>query len=446
MFLRPTDYRLTPLPPIAEGFHSLITSQWDPSISRDVVSSWFDTMDSTGWIAREQMLGEEARSRVPPDFWVQRPDIANPPTLLFPVLALAVDGLCSGGGGAAVVGADGQTTTTMHPDDADGVAAFCSRRPPASAAAWSEAGDAHVCRFSCRQSGLAAELLGPDTPAQSLAFVRSLWPRLRSHLQWYHRTQAGPHPGSYRWRGATPMHNFASGLDDYPRGVVPSEMDESVDLLSWMAAAGSLLADLAPLVGEGGEEEEELRAGVEEHIANLHKHWDAGNGTFCDLGVARVEGVHRPGGPPPTLVHGYVCHVGYVSLMPLFLRLLRPDSPELAASLALLQDPALLWSPHGLRSLSTKDPLYRADENYWRSSIWPNMNFLAVGALSYYGGIAGPHAAQAGELAAALRANLVRTVVREHTRTGFMWEHYDDVSGRGWTSLLALMVGNRTVI
>ena len=38
-------------------------------------------MDQDGWIPREQILGPEARSRVPDEFQVQYPHYANPPTL-----------------------------------------------------------------------------------------------------------------------------------------------------------------------------------------------------------------------------------------------------------------------------------------------------------------------------------------------------------------------------
>lgn len=38
-------------------------------------------MRCAGWIAREQILGAEARARVPDAFVVQRTSSANPPTL-----------------------------------------------------------------------------------------------------------------------------------------------------------------------------------------------------------------------------------------------------------------------------------------------------------------------------------------------------------------------------
>lgn len=37
--------------------------QWDASISRDALAHWFDLVTARGWIAREQILGEEARAR-----------------------------------------------------------------------------------------------------------------------------------------------------------------------------------------------------------------------------------------------------------------------------------------------------------------------------------------------------------------------------------------------
>ena len=38
---------------------------------------------------RVQILGEEARARVPADFLVQSPDVANPPTLFLPLADMA---------------------------------------------------------------------------------------------------------------------------------------------------------------------------------------------------------------------------------------------------------------------------------------------------------------------------------------------------------------------
>lgn len=46
-----------------EGFHHLLIRRWDPAKSRRILAHWLDLMTDSGWIPREQILGQEARSR-----------------------------------------------------------------------------------------------------------------------------------------------------------------------------------------------------------------------------------------------------------------------------------------------------------------------------------------------------------------------------------------------
>ncbi|KAK1912124.1 hypothetical protein P3342_009723 [Pyrenophora teres f. teres] len=75
-----------------EGFHLLPVIDWDADLTLDIIKSWFKLMDEDGWIGREQILGAEARSKVPEEFQVQYPHYANPPTL-FMVLTSFLDKL-----------------------------------------------------------------------------------------------------------------------------------------------------------------------------------------------------------------------------------------------------------------------------------------------------------------------------------------------------------------
>lgn len=144
---------------------------------------------------------------------------------------------------------------------------------------------------------------------------------------------------------------------------------------------------------------------------------------------------------------------GYVSLFPLLLRVLRPDSPHLKQILTDLTNEDLLWTPYGLRSLAKNAPLYMVrntehDPPYWRGAVWLNVNFLCLDALHYYAETPGPHRDFAFEVYGKLRSGLVSNVLRQFRQTGYLWEHYNDATGAGegthpftgWTSLVLLMM------
>lgn len=64
-----------------EGFHNHLISVWNMNITQQIISSWFETINTeSGWICREQMLGKEIRSGAPPTSWPQIDYAANPPS------------------------------------------------------------------------------------------------------------------------------------------------------------------------------------------------------------------------------------------------------------------------------------------------------------------------------------------------------------------------------
>ncbi|KAL3471791.1 glycoside hydrolase [Aspergillus californicus] len=383
-----------------EGFHLIPILDWDPDLALEIVKSWFSLMDEDGWIAREQILGLEARSKVPPEFTVQYPHYANPPTL-FMVLEAFIDKL----------DAEGNSAANKYVDDSEGIRSVFVTQPE----------------------------LGR-------AFIQSIYPLLKKHYFWYRATQKGDIKSydreafstkeAYRWRGRSVQHILTSGLDDYPRPQPPHPGELHVDLISWMGMMTRALRRIADTIGET-EDAETFRTyetAIERNIDDLH--WDADAKTYCDATIDDYE----------DSVH--VCHKGYVSLAPFLTGMVGPDSPRLKAILDLIEDPEELWSDYGIRSLSKQDEFYGTAENYWRSPVWINMNYLVLKNLYDTANASGPQQARASAMYSSLRKNLVENVFREWKKTGFAWEQYDPETGKGqrtqhftgWTSLVVKMM------
>ncbi|GLC49260.1 hypothetical protein PLESTB_000199900 [Pleodorina starrii] len=428
-----------------EGFHQLLVQKWDPQLSRDVIAHWLDLMNAQGWIPREQILGEEARTRVPAEFVVQNPSHANPPSLFLPIAKMASQLVAAAAATADTRGADGE----------------------------------ELARVS--------------------AFLRRAWPRLEAWYSWFNVTQAGPAASSFRWHGRDPSavgelnpKTLTSGLDDYPRSSHPDDSERHLDLRCWMALASQAMYDIGSSLGLSPPVVERYRAAASllSDLGALRRlHLDEAAGRFADWGThtedvqlaTRVITVPGPDGqlqpqsvtqrvvtgspPRPQFVPQY----GYVSLFPLIMKLLPAggDGGDAGSGsggadltlqqLALLQDPSLLWSPYGLRSLATSASLYKKrntadDPPYWRGQIWINMNYLVLRALSYYAAAGGSGGdGEVARVAAAahdeLRLRLLKTLVGNYRRNGYLYEQYDDESGRGisshpftgWTALVTLI-------
>ncbi|MCJ1368496.1 Processing alpha glucosidase I [Acarospora aff. strigata] len=381
-----------------EGFHLLPVADWDIDLTLDIVQSWFNLMDEDGWIAREQILGAEARSKVPQEFQVQYPHYANPPTL-FLVLETFIDKLR--------LNAFSQTDSPTQRNFSDDVR--------------------------------STHLTNPDL---ALSYLRTLYPLLKRHYFWFRRTQWGDIKSydrdaystkeAYRWRGRTPQHILTSGLDDYPRPQPPHPGELHVDLISWMGMMTRSMGRIAETLGEeeDASEFQGYETAILRNIDDLH--WDDKAQTYCDATIDDYE----------ESVH--VCHKGYISIFPFLTGLLPADSPRLGAVLDLISDPEELWSEYGIRSLSKRDELYGTEENYWRSPVWININYLAVQSLLTIAQTPGPHQSQAREVYTRLRKNLVHNIFNQWERTGFAWEQYNPETGAGqrtqhftgWTSLV----------
>lgn len=395
-----------------EGFHNLLISKWDVEISADILAHWMDLINVEGWIPREQILGLEARAKVPSEFVIQNNKNANPPTLIL----------------------------TLH----------------------------SIVNQIQGQDGFAI----PDWFRE---YLLRMWPRLEVWYKWFNTTQTGPIPGTYRWRGrnGSAIHELnpktlTSGLDDFPRASHPSDDERHIDLRCWMALGSSLMADIARILGMDKETSkyEATSNFLKDNQILDSAHWSESHGAYLDYGL-HTEGVslERPRVQPgqnsdkqravkldPKLQ--FVNQFGYVGLFPFLVQIVDPESPKLAKILSDIENPQKLFTPFGLRSLSKQASLYMKkntehDAPYWRGPIWININYLAVRALHHYSTQAGPHQADAKRIYLKLRDAVIKNVIKEYLRTGYIWEQYNDKTGQGqgcrpftgWSTLVVLMMG-----
>ncbi|XP_072112947.1 mannosyl-oligosaccharide glucosidase [Mobula birostris] len=399
-----------------EGFHQLLISKWDRSISKEVIGHWLDMMNVEGWIPREQILDNEARSKVPAEFIVQRNENANPPTLFLTLQKLIED-------------------------------------------------------------------LNGKLTEEDKSYLKKLFPRLKTWYDWYNSTQVGPLPSTYRWRGRDTDTNLflnpktlTSGLDDYPRASHPSEDERHVDLRCWMTLASKVMRDIAKILSLPHQEYQDMYETLSDNTLLQQLHWSEDLKAFCDYGnhsqsiFLEREKIYVPPGQPRQTGHAarlvrsvrklpklqYVNAFGYVSLFPFLLHILKPDSPKLQHVLKDIKDDEKLWTPYGLRSLSKSSPLYlkrntEYDPPYWRGPIWINLNYLVVRALYYYSTQTGPYQEMAAALYQELRTNLISNLYKQYVQTGYLWEQYNDSTGRGqgshpftgWSSLVVLIMAEQ---
>lgn len=386
-----------------EGFHQLLIHDWSADLTMQSLSSWLSLMDENGWIAREQILGAEARSRVPEEFIAQSKEHGNPPTFF-----LVVEKMLRHAHALRVLSSEHEAPDSAHAMELVELVPYTTT-------------DERTAMLTKYTGWFAAE-----------------FDRLQRHLDWYSQTQAGIAPDLYRWRGRRENHTFTSGLDDYPRARFPSDTELHVDLASWVAFGSQVMADLASFLQMDGARHAERAKRITQRIEE--EHFNTRTHLYSDIADFAEHGKST-----------FVDHIGYVNLFPLALGLIPKDSPRLLYTLKAIESEKKLWSPYGLRSLSLSDPYYGKGDHYWTGPIWVNINYLVLRGLKLHYVEDGPYHEAAQKIYKELREALTVNIFTRYQETGYVWEQYDPVSGQGqkshpftgWTALVVSILAEQ---
>ena len=246
-------------------------------------------------------------------------------------------------------------------------------------------------------------------------------------LAWGSDTALLPGPGRVpEWEVGASGHQRAaweSGQDDLPLWD-EAEWDperevlamSAVDLCSYRALDLECLSRIARLLGDDATARR-LAADRRRLVATMNRVlWSEDAGLYLD---------ELPSGPSP--------RVAASNFLPLIAGV--PSRDRARRMIETLQDPSRFWGDWVLPTISRDDPAF-ADQQYWRGSIWPPMNYLVLQGLRRYG---------FDDLASDLAWKGARMFLADRRRTGFCRENFDARTGRGqgqrfqsWAPLFAL--------
>ena len=77
-------------------------------------------------------------------------------------------------------------------------------------------------------------------------FIKKIYNKLKLWYKWYDNTQKKNN--NYQWYGRDSSHNFPSGLDDLPRGMVPNDEENHLDLNIWIKELLTCLKNISYVI------------------------------------------------------------------------------------------------------------------------------------------------------------------------------------------------------
>ena len=292
-------------------------------------------------------------------------------------------------------------------------------------------------------AALKLYLTCPDTDALAAA-----WPGLCAWSDWWvadkrgRPRREGLTPGLLAWGsdsslvpGPERLPEWEVGASGHRRAAWESGQDDlplweearwdpgrevlamsAVDLCSYRALDLECLSRIAGILGDAAAERR-LEAERRRLIATMNEV------LWCDTAGLYLD----------ELPAGRSSRVAASNFLPLIAGV--PSARQARRMVGVLRDPARFQGEWVLPTISRDDPAFD-DQQYWRGSIWPPMNYLVLQGLRRYG---------FDELAGELAWKGALMFLADRRRTGFCRENFDARNGRGrgrrfqsWGPLFAL--------
>lgn len=458
-----------------EGFHQYIICKYSPDLCLEFLSSWFDLMDESGYIPREQVRNPEISSIVPKDYVIQHYNEGNPPAFLFPIGVLLRNLASSETQKKMAMNEDPlklysrtRNEMTLSQGTIRNIQVFLKRNhhrlvlwfqwfsqqhansfDPNDSIEKEEADvemfehDRHLLETWTDCSDFACDLPVDFDPFEEQEAFNFEDERAEIEVNEEKEeisqiSEEGEKPKEtktiYKWalmeNHRSRMFYMGSGLDDYPRHDYNYRAIAHVDLHCWIILFVRTLIETSRVLSMDPKEFQEQEESL---LDSLSLFLDKSRHTYGDL----VTPMYKFS---PEIFRS----VGYVTLFPLMFGLIREDSPEFLSTLEAIRSEEELWTDFGLRSLSRRDKYYMKNDQYWTGPIWIHMNFLVLRGLRLFY----PRNLAAKELYSSLRANVMRNIFRVWEETGYIFENYNDLDGSGqkghpfygWTSTIVLII------
>ena len=260
------------------------------------------------------------------------------------------------------------------------------------------------------------------------SWLKDGFPKLEAYLAYYQKNLYHEESGLYVF-----YDDFAIGVDNDPCTFYrPHKSTGSIFLNSLMIHELDSMAKLCGLLGK--KDREDYYNGLKDHLIQSVQRecYDERNGFYysADVNLRPVdphEWLHC--GAPRNYASLPMRIDVWTGILPLWLKIATPEQAKRVLEENAL-NPATLYCPYGIRSLSKLEKMYRlrtgGNPSPWTGNIWINANYFLYLAEKNYG-----YAKEAKELAIAT----IKMLGEDILQNGAMHEFYHPDTGAGCYNL-----------